>query len=366
MTMLQNKIFENLFILEMANNHWGNTKRGLDIIQQFGSIVRYNDVRAALKLQFRDVDSFIHPDHKGKKESRYISKTEATKMLKEEYAILVKAIKEVGCIPMATPFDEKSVDLCVEFQMPILKIASSDINDWPLIEKIASTKLPTIVSSGGASEKSLDDIVSFFENRNILLAVNHCVSLYPSEDHELEINQVRYLRKRYPGHVIGFSTHEYHDWKASMYISYALGARTWERHIDIEADNIKVSPYCSLPAQVDTWFKAFHHAKAMSGSSSEERRSCSEKEVRYLDDLVRGIYAKHDLPEGYVFASQTFNDDFYLAIPLQKGQLSCREIINGAKLTKAIEKDAVLSVDHIDGPCTHDVNLRELILNRGI
>lgn len=361
-----NKIFENLFILEMANNHWGNTERGLNIIQQFGTIVRYNNVRAALKLQFRDVDSFIHPSHKGKKESRYISKTEATKMAKEDYGILVKAVKDVGCIPMATPFDEASVDLCVEFGMPLIKIASSDINDWPLIEKIASTKLPTIVSSGGASEKNLDDIVTFFENRNIPLAVNHCVSLYPSEDHELEINQVRYLRKRYSGHVIGFSTHEYHDWQSSMYVSYALGARTWERHIDIEADGIKVSPYCSLPSQIDTWFKAFHHAKSICGNTSEERRVCSKKEITYLDDLVRGIYAKRDLDVDYIFSSQTFNDDFYLAVPLQKGQLSCREIINGAKLTKPITKDEVLSVHHIDGPCSNDATICQLILNRGV
>ena len=70
----------------------------------------------------------------------------------------------MSCIPMSTPFDEESVDLCVEFDLPIIKIASSDMNDWPLIEKIASTRRPVIVSSGGASEKDLDDIVSFFQS----------------------------------------------------------------------------------------------------------------------------------------------------------------------------------------------------------
>ena len=60
--------------------------------------------------------------------------------------------------------------------MPIIKIASSDMNDWVLIEKIASTRRPTIVSTGGASEKDLDDLVHFFEKRDIPLAMNHCVS----------------------------------------------------------------------------------------------------------------------------------------------------------------------------------------------
>ena len=57
---------------------------------------------------------------------------------------------------MATPFDEKSVDVCEELGYPIIKIASSDANDWPLIEKIASKKLPTIVSTGGMSELDID------------------------------------------------------------------------------------------------------------------------------------------------------------------------------------------------------------------
>ena len=50
-----------------------------------------------------------------------------------------------------------------------------------------------IVSTGGCSLKDLDDLVTFFENRNIPLAINHCVSLYPSEDNELELNQIDFL-----------------------------------------------------------------------------------------------------------------------------------------------------------------------------
>ena len=128
-------LFENLFVLEMANNHWGKIERGLKIIRDHGAIVRYNNVKAAIKLQFRDVDEFIHPEFKGNAEMRYIKKTEGTKLSKEQFTRLVEEIKNVNCIPMATPFDEASVDLCVYFDMPIIKIASSDMNDWILIEK---------------------------------------------------------------------------------------------------------------------------------------------------------------------------------------------------------------------------------------
>ena len=73
-------------------------------------------------------------------------------------------------------------------------------------------------------------------------------------------DQIDFLRDRYPENVIGFSTHEMTDWSSSILMAYAKGARTFERHIDIEADGIPVSKYCTLPAQADTWFKSYKKA----------------------------------------------------------------------------------------------------------
>jgi len=311
-------IFENLFVLELANNHWGDLERGLKIVRDFAAVARNNSVRAAIKLQFRDVDSFIHPSYKGT-QTRYIKKTEDTELSTSDFKILIDEITECGCIPMATPFDEISVDLCQALDLPIIKVASSDITSWTLLDKISSLNRPVIISTGGATEKDIDDCVFFFEQKNIPLAINHCVSLYPSEDSELELNQIDYLREKYPNHVIGFSSHEMTDWKNSMLISYGKGVRTWERHIDIEG---QVSKYCSLPQQIDEWFKAFHKAQEMCGGSVSSRRSVSSKERKYLDELVRGVYAKNDLEKGRAISQ----DDIFLAIPLQDGQLSCREV----------------------------------------
>lgn len=359
-------IFENLFVLEAANNHWGDLDRGKRIIQEFATVVRYNNIKAAIKFQFRDVDNFVHEEFKGNQDLRYIKKTEATKMSREQYAELANAVVKAGCIPMATPFDEASVELCDALDFPIIKIASSDINDWSLLEAIATTKRPVIASSGGASEKSLDDLVTFFENRNIPLALNHCVSLYPSEDHQLELAQIDYLKSRYPNHVIGFSSHEYHDWNSSMLISYAKGARTWERHIDINYNDVPVSNYCSLPHQADEWFKAFHKAQEMCGNSQESRRVITRDEIKYLDALVRGVYAKRDIPAGYIVDSLTFSKDFQLAIPLRKGQLSTREVLNGLEFSKPLHKGEPVTINDVSGPYAENKDLRALIEERGI
>ena len=359
-------IFEDLFVLEMANNHLGKIERGLKIVNTFSQIVRFNNVRASVKLQLRDVDSFVHKDYIKRSDIRYIKKTLDTKMSKDDMATLVTAVRKSGCIPMATPFDEASVDFAVEVGVQIFKIASSDLNDWPLLEKIAKTKKPAIVSTGGSSIKDLDDLVTFFENRNIPLAINHCVSLYPSEDHQIELNQIDFLKNRYPNHTIGLSTHEYHSWDYSLFIAYAKGARTFERHVDIDSDGIKVSPYCSLPHQVDQWFKAFHKAKDMCGNPGTSKRIPSKEEIQYLDSLVRGVYAKRDLPEGYTLKHENIENDVYLAVPLLKGQISCRELMSGEVLLKSIEKDGPILIDMIDSPYSYNELLKEQIYSRGL
>lgn len=360
--MIDRDIFEELFVLEMANNHLGRVARGLKIIGTFAQVVRFNNVRAAIKLQFRDVGRFIHQEYADRADIRYIKKTRDTRLVDEEYDTLVKAIREASCVPMATPFDEKSVDLCCELGIPIVKLASSDLNDWFLIEKIAKTKKPVIVSTGGSSLKDIDDLVTFFQNRNIPLAINHCVSIYPSEDRELEMNQIDFLRSRYPQHTVGFSTHECTDWSSSMFIAYAKGARTFERHIDIDADGVPVSAYCSTPEQVDTWFKAFHKAKEMCGAPGTQKRIPPQKETQYLDSLVRGVYALRDLPEGAILA----DEDVYLAIPLLQGQISCRELMRGEVLIHSVKKDAPLMIDDLDSPYASIPSLRDLIYRRGL
>lgn len=357
------RIFEDLFVLELANNHWGRRERGLKIIAEFSRIARAHGVKAAIKLQFRDVDNFIHEDYRQSRDIRYIRKTRETRLSREDRAALVEAIRQGGCIPMATPFDEASVGQCVELGIDIIKIASADIGDRALTGEIAATRRPAIVSTGGASLQNIDDLVALFARRCVPLAINHCVSLYPTEDHELELNQIDFLKNRYPGHVIGFSTHEHRDWRTSIAIAYAKGARTFERHIDIEADGIAVSPYCSLPHQIDEWFGAYKKTVAMCGAQGAQRRIPPAREIHYLDTLARGVYARQKLAKGQKLAA---GDNIYFAIPLQKGQISCRELMNGETLLRNIEAGQPVMIDDIDSPYSASPALKAQLHQRGI
>ena len=232
-----------------------------------------------------------------------------------------------------------------------------------LIEKIAKAKKPVIVSTGGSSTKDIDDVVTFFDNRNIPLAINHCVSKYPSEKWELELNQIDFLKNRYPDHVIGFSTHEYNEnLEVPMYMAYAKGARTFERHIDIDYPTTTVTDYCSRPEDIDRWIKAYMYAKEICGTPGNYRKMTDNKESEYLDSLVRGVYAKQNFKAGDIL----HDENVYLAIPLQRGQISCRELMRGEVLLRDIKKDEPIKIDDIDSPYAYDDSLKKHIYDRGL
>ena len=362
---MDSSIFQDLFVLEMSNNHRGSVKRALKIVEQFSEIVHKNNVKAAIKLQFRNADNFVHKDFSDREDIYYVNKVKSSQLTDEEYATILEAIKKAGCIPLSTPFDNESVDKCVNFGMPFIKVASSNSNDWTLLEKVASVGKPVIVSIGGATLEEVDAMVKFFEDKNLPLAINHCICGYPHEENECNLNQIDFLINRYPGHIIGYSSHEHSDFVSSISIAYAKGARTFERHIDIDDDGITPAKYCGLPHEIDTWFKAYNRAKAMCGDDPNNKPSPLKKETEYLGTYMRGVFAKHDLPEGHILTSE----DYYLAIPLQKGQISTREFWPSKhqyRIAKGIKKDQPVTIDEVKAENLRDEALLDSIRNRGL
>lgn len=358
---MKSDIFDDLFVLEIANNHWGDLERGKEIVRQHKEVADKHNIRYAFKLQLRDVDNFIHPEYFDAdhpigyseaglaeapgKSNRYVRKTLATKLSDDDMRQYFDFIKESGGIVMASPFDERSVELCDEFDLDIIKIASQEVKSRTLIEKIADLKRPTIVSNGGADIEDLDALVNYFNERNVPLAINHCVSLYPSEDGDLELNKIAFLRERYPDNHIGLSTHEYNDWTTSVGVAYALGARTFERHIDIDQDGVPVSKYCSLPEHTDLWYASFNRAKEMCGVPELAPRKIHDKEKNYVRSVSRGAYALRDLEPGTEITKEGLGVDYYLAIPLQEKQLSSTDLKTKHTLSTGIQKDQPIIIE---------------------
>ncbi|MDQ7799476.1 MAG: N-acetylneuraminate synthase family protein [Candidatus Edwardsbacteria bacterium] len=312
-------IFKNLYIFEMANNHQGSVEHGLKIIAEMGAIARKHGIRAGVKLQYRELDSFIHKDHINSGASKHIKRFLDTRLNASQFQQLVQAIKEQGMEAICTPFDEPSVALLVEHGISIIKIASCSANDWPLLEEICRTGKPVIASTGGLTLPQIDKIASFCGHRHANFALLHCVGVYPASNQNINAGFIDKLRKRYPGTAIGYSGHEAPDNLDVVKIAVAKGAQILERHVGVETDKIKLNAYSMNPVQTGKWLEAALLARAICGPG--EDKQVTRDELDSLRSLMRGAFAAGHVKKGEALS----RDKVYFAIPCLEGQTTAFE-----------------------------------------
>lgn len=308
--------FDGLFVLEMANNHQGDLEHGKRIVREMAAVAKQAGVKAGIKLQFRDLDTFVHPAYRNSTENKHIQRFMSTRLTEAQFAELVREIRDNGLVSICTPFDEPSVDLIKKLGIDVLKIGSCSAKDWPLLEKAAESGLPMIVSTGGLSIKDVDNLVSFLDHRYVHFAIMHCVAVYPTPMEKLQLNHIERLRQRYPNLTIGFSTHEEPNNTDAIKVAYAKGARIFERHVGVPTETITLNAYSSTPEQVAKWIAAYKDAVAACGP--EEERVIEPQEEKDLFILQRGIFAKRALKQGEPIG----REDVFFAFPLQPGQLT--------------------------------------------
>ena len=127
--------FDGLFTFEMANNHQGSLEHGKRIIREAAAAAKEHDVRAAVKLQLRELDSFIHPAFRERKDVKHIPRFLSTRLSREDSRELVEETRRNGMYTMATPFDEPSVDFLNSLGVEIIKVASCSAQDWLFCKK---------------------------------------------------------------------------------------------------------------------------------------------------------------------------------------------------------------------------------------
>lgn len=346
--------FNDLFIFEMANNHQGSVEHGIKIIEAMGAIAKKYQINAAVKLQYRHLDSFIHPDFRNDTKAKHISRFLSTELNDAQFLELVKAIKANGLTAVCTPFDERSVDLIVEHDIEIIKIASCSADDWPLLEKISKAGKPVITSTGGLTPVQIDNLVSFLTHAGTEFAVLHCVGIYPSPNQTLNLHFIEKLIKRYPGVTIGYSGHEDPDNLDVIKVAIAKGACIYERHVGVPTDTITLNNYSMNPEQVDNWIAAAKTTREILGS---HEKNITESEASSLLSLKRGVFAKRPISKGETISA----DDIYFAMPCAEGQLTSGEF-GAYRATYTASKDYAAN-EGLFETCNRDTyhKIREII-----
>ena len=272
------------------------------------------DIQAAIKLQFRQLDSFIHEDFKNSN-LKFVKRFNETRLSKEQFREIVKYVELSGLVSMATPFDNDSIPWIKEMDVSVIKVASCSIDDWPLLEELSKINKKFIISTAGASMKVLKKVYNIFKHNSRDFTFLHCIGEYPTPCSNSNLKRITILKSEFPDIEIGLSTHESPLEESIVPLAVALGCTVIEKHVGVETPEISLNAYSNTPEQMEKVIKQVEWTKAaVEGESSKEKDT--------LVTLKRGIYAKTNISKGQSLT----REDFYYAMPVQEGQLNASNV----------------------------------------
>ncbi len=150
----------------------------------------------------------------------------------EEHYEVYQYAKSLGLDFVETLCAKKCLSLLKLFMPDRLKVASRDLTNLPLLEAMAETKIPMILSTGMSDKKELDEALDVITRYHDNISILHCVSQYPTEPDNLNLLTIRYLQNHYPQYTIGFSDHTIGI--AAPVAAVGMGAKIIEKHVTID------------------------------------------------------------------------------------------------------------------------------------
>jgi len=207
--------------------------------------------------------------------------------------------KEIGITIFSSPFDETAVDLLEELDAPAYKIASFEMTDLPLVEYVAKTGKPMIISTGMANLEEIETTVEKARSSGCQdLLLLHCVSAYPAPIDQINLRTIPDLSARFSV-LSGLSDHTMGTAVATT--SIALGACLIEKHFTLSrADKGPDSEFSLEPDELKQLCQDTKIAWQSLGNSGYERSASEQENVRFR----RSIYAVQDIQKGERFTTE--------------------------------------------------------------
>ena len=202
--------------------------------------------------------------------------------------------KEITCF--STPFDEESIDLLYDLQVPAFKIASADITHIPLIKHIAAKKLPIFISTGMASDQEIDEALGVIEDQgNHEIILMHCMTSYPTKPADANLEIIRRLSEKYSKYVIGYSDHTLGITVPICSILY--GSKALEKHFTFD-NNLEVSPDHWLSLNAETFTQMVDGLRQAEVSGGVNTRNIFEVEAEAMKYARRSIVSSKKILKG--------------------------------------------------------------------
>ena len=313
-----------LVVAEIGNNHEGDyalAERLIGLAAEAGA--------GAVKFQTIIPERLVAPSQKDK-----FSQYQRFQLSYDQYEKLSRVAEREGVLFLSTPFDIESARFLNNL-VPAFKIASGDNNFFPMIDVIARTGKPIILSSGLADMKQIKATKDFIQNIwreqgiNQELAVLHCVASYPTPPQEANLLAIRQLRDQL-GVTVGYSDHTLGIEAAVL--SAALGAHIIEKHFTLDKNYSAFHDH-QLSADPQDMALLVQRIKDLSELLGTGNKVPQTSEKALEGSIRRSIVAKHDLPKD----ARISWDDINWTRPANGLPPGKEDLVLGKFLSKSVE-----------------------------
>lgn len=284
-------------IAELSGNHNGDIERAKTLIK-----IAHEAGADAVKLQTYTADSLTIDTKRAEftiKEGTWAGRS-LYELYKQAHTPwdwfpeLFAYAREIGLTIFSSPFDCKAVELLENLDAPAYKIASNELTDWPLIETVARTNKPIILSTGAATKEQIEQTIAFIKELGAYerLVILHCVSAYPARAQETHLRTMLDLRDSF-GLLHGLSDHTLGT--ATSVAAVALGACVIEKHVTLDrTDGGPDSTFSLEPRELKTLCSDTRWAWESLG----QIKYGGETDLQKKGIFTRQLWSIKDIPAG--------------------------------------------------------------------
>ncbi|MBO83606.1 MAG: N-acetylneuraminate synthase [Actinobacteria bacterium] len=329
-------------IAEIGNNHQGSLENAKKLV-----VAAQKSGASAVKFQKRNnkeiftnemfTSSYVGPQSFAATYGEHRDKLELSD---DDFNKLFDFSKKQGITFFATPFDLRSADFLNDLGVPCFKVASGDLTNIPLIEKIAKFNKPMIISTGASDFWEVENTVKCATELNSQIILMQCTSIYPAKPATINLNVIRTYRKKFSNIVIGYSGHD-----AGITIpvaAYALGARFIEKHFTLDRTQKGTDHQFSLTPELMKYLVDELESVRLSLGDGNKVLLSEEKLARYK--MGKKIVAKRKIKEGTYISLE----DLEFKSPGDGIPPNQLESVLGKKITREYFKEETLELKDLE------------------
>ena len=291
---------ESVFVIaEIGNNHNGSVKLALEMVN-----AAHEAGANCVKFQMRNMSSVYRKKSLNKQGedlgTEYVlDLLERFQLSQHEHKQVAEYCDQKGILYMCTPWDSESVVALEALAVKAYKVASADLTNLPLIERLIATKKPLILSTGMSSVEEIQTTTDFLNSRDAEFALLHCNSTYPAPFHDINLNWIKKLKEIHP--LIGYSGHE--RGVAVTLAAVGLGAKVVERHFTFDRSMEGPDHAASLvPGEFGALIAGIREIEQALGDGLS--RTISQGEMINRENLAKSLVASTDIVKGTVIESK--------------------------------------------------------------